>query len=114
MSAFPEYPAVQTVPHFVGLAYDEAVALERRLGLHIADPDPDAAPISNYWWDHKELVVLTQNPAAGALIDRQVSVTVTLGPPEAPIDARVRLATPPALSAAASPEPDALDRFDKH
>lgn len=86
------------LPNFVGLAYEEAVALERRLRLHIADPDADAAPTSNYWWEHQDLVVLTRSPAAGARIDRRRSVTVTLGLSEAPVAARVPAAVPPALT----------------
>lgn len=101
VSLFSEYPVMRTVPNFIGLNYDEATPIERDAGLHIADPNPDAPPISNFWWEHKELVVLQQNPPAGARIDRQVSVTVTLGPPEVPVGALPARRTPPFLVAQA-------------
>lgn len=110
MSLFSDYPVMRTVPDFVGLNYDEATELERSLGLHIAYPNPDAPPISNYWWEHKELVVLTQSPPSGARIDRQMSVTVTLGPPQAPVGSRVRSRVPPALSAEAQDEATSSER----
>jgi beta-lactam-binding protein with PASTA domain len=114
MSLFSGDPVMRTVPNFVGLSYDEATDLKRSLGLHIADPDPDAAPISNYWWEHKDLVVLTQYPPSGVRIDRQVSVTVTLGPPQMPVGARVRSPVPPALSAEAQTEMTAAARVRAH
>lgn len=52
VSLFRDYPVMRTVPDFIGLHYDEATELEGTLGLHIADPNPDAPPISNYWWEH--------------------------------------------------------------
>lgn len=110
MSLFSDYPVMRTVPEFVGLDYDQATDLERKVGLHIADANPDAPPISNYWWEHKELVVLTQSPPSGSRIDRQVSVAVTLGPPQVPVGARVRGALPPALSAEAQNDAVASER----
>lgn len=110
MSLFSEKPVMRTVPNFIGLDYDAATALERSAGLHIADPNPDAPPISNYWWGHKGLVVLTQSPPSGARIDRQMSVTVTLGPPQVPIGSRVRSRVPPALSTEAQNEATSTER----
>ena len=56
-----------------------------------ADPDPDAPPLSAYWWQHPQLVVETQDPEPGARIFRYDSVKVTLSPPEAPVGAPVPL-----------------------
>ena len=92
---------MRTAPDFIGLNYDEATLIEREAGRHVADPNPDAPPISNFWWEHKELVVVQQNPRAGARIDREVRVTVTFGPPEVPVGARPRRPTPPFLTAQA-------------
>ena len=110
VSLFSDYPVMRTVPDLVGLDYDEATTLVRSLDLHIADPDPDAPPISYHWWEHKELVVLTQDPQSGSRIDRQLSVTVTLGPPQVPVGAGVRSVVPPALSAEAQSEADSKGR----
>jgi beta-lactam-binding protein with PASTA domain len=110
VSLFSEYPVMRTVPDFIGLSYDEATALEVSVGLRIADPNPDAPPISNYWWEHKELVVLTQSPPSGCSIDPQGSVAVTLGPPQVAVGARVQTPVPPALSAEAQAEPTASER----
>jgi beta-lactam-binding protein with PASTA domain len=65
-------------------------------------------------------VVLTQSPPPGRRIDVRVSVTVTIGPPQAPVGARVRRATPPALSAeahdevAAGEQPPMGDRAEEY
>ena len=99
VSLFSDRPAVRTVPDFVGLNYDQATPLERTAGVHIADPDPDAPPISNFWWEHKALIVTRQSPAPGTRIDTRESVTVRLGPPEVPVGAVTRRIEPPALFA---------------
>lgn len=108
VSLFSDYTVMRTVPDFIGLNYDEATLIERAAGIHIADPNPDAPPVSNFWWEHKELVVVQQTPAAGSRIDRQVSVAVTLGPPEVPVGARRLRPAPPLLTAQA--EADATGR----
>lgn len=54
--------------------------------------------------------MLTQSPPSGYRIGRQMSLTVTLGPPQVPVGARVRSAVSPALSAEAQDEATASER----
>jgi beta-lactam-binding protein with PASTA domain len=118
MSLFNEYPVARAVPSFVGLNYDEARPLELDAGVHIADEDPDAPPILNYWWEHKEMVVTAQSPAPGGQIDpKMTSVTVALGAPGSVVGAVVTRVAPPSLSAQASGDDgsdDALEWQDLH
>ena len=99
VSLFSDYPSIRAVPDFVGLNYEQARPLERNARVHIADTNPDAPPISNFWWEHKEFVVTRQTPDPGTRIDITDSVTVTLAPPEEPVGASVRRIDPPVLSA---------------
>jgi hypothetical protein len=94
----------RVVPDFRGLNFDAARAVERDAEVKPADPDPDAPPLSAYWWDHQELVIATQDPAPGAEVYQWDSVAVTLAPPHSPVDAIVRRLPPLTLDEAAAPE----------
>ncbi|WP_375407580.1 hypothetical protein [uncultured Amnibacterium sp.] len=93
----------RVVPDFRGLSFFAAIAVERQAEVKPADPNPDAPPLSAYWWQHQDLVVSTQDPEPGAEVYQWDSVGVTLAPPEAPVGAFVRRTPPPALDAAADP-----------
>ena len=81
---FSEYPGLKRVPNFVGLDFDAAQRPERASGWSVRDLNPDALPISNYWWSNKQLVVAIQIPSAESLLRRDERVGITLkGPPEA-------------------------------
>ncbi len=94
---FSEYPGLKRVPNFVGLDFDAARELERESGWGVRDPDPDAPPISNHWWSNKRLVVATQIPAAGSLLQRDERVSITLREPPGLTTAPAVLSPPPNL-----------------
>jgi hypothetical protein len=81
------FPATRVVPDFRGLNFDAARALQRAAEVKPADPNPDAPPIAAYWWQHRHLVVATQDPEPGTQVYRYASVRVTLTPPDAPVTA---------------------------
>lgn len=93
----------RVVPDFRGLNFFAANAIERMAEIKPADPNPDAPPLSAYWWQHQELVVSTQDPEPGAEVYQWDSVRVTLAPPEAGVGASIRLTPPLTLDAAAVP-----------
>ena len=107
MSVFGDGQIRREVPNLLGLDFEAARALELQAQVHIADPDPDAPPISNYWWEHQHLVVAHQDPSAGAWIERYGSVRVTLAPPDRFDPARATPLTPlPAIYARAERDLD--------
>lgn len=97
VSMFSEYLGLKRVPDFVGLDFDAAQKLERASGWSVRDPDPDAPPISNYWWSNKQLVVATQIPSAGSLLRRDERIGITLMEPPQLGTAPVVRGTPPNL-----------------
>lgn len=105
MSTFSEEWQLREVPNFTGLDYQGARALEQRTEVHIADPDPDAPPITSHWWENQQLVVRRQDPPAGAWVARYDSVRVTLTEPDQSEMARLEPHVPqPVLSAEAHPD----------
>lgn len=97
VSLFSEYPGLNRVPNFVGLDFEAARSLERASGWSVRDPDPDAPPISNYWWSSKQLVVATQVPSGGSLLRRDERVSITLEEPPGLMTAPAAFGTPPNL-----------------
>lgn len=97
VSMFSDYPGLKRVPDFVGLDFDATQRLERDSGWSVRDPDPDAPPISNYWWSNKQLVVATQIPSAGSLLRRDERIGITLTEPPQLGTAPVVPSTPPNL-----------------
>lgn len=98
----------RVVPDFRGLDFGAARALERQAQVKPADPDPDAPPLSAYWWQHEELVVATQDPQPGTRVRQYDSVRVTLAAPEAPVGARTRRPSPSPSPSAAGAAADRL------
>jgi hypothetical protein len=97
VSVFSEYPGLKRVPDFVGLDFEAAREVERASGWSVRDPDPDAPPISNYWWSNKHLVVASQIPSAGSLLRRDERVSITLAEPHELSTAPAASGTPPNL-----------------
>lgn len=110
MSMFSERSGLRRVPDFIGLDFHAARALETSSGWGVRDPDPDAPPISNRWWDHPHLVVATQEPAPGGLLPRDQRIAITLTEPPGEVMAHVRPGPPPGLEEAVLRPPQSDER----
>lgn len=101
MSLFSELPGLKRVPNFVGLDFEAARELQVKSGFGVRDPDPDAPAITNRWWSHRELVVVSQIPSAGLLLSRDERVSITIDEPRSAATTHRAARTPPPLDSRA-------------
>ena len=66
-----------TVPDVVGLAFHVGRARGQDHGVTLANPDPDGPPVGALAWPGL-FYILSQRPAAGAVVTRHSSVYVEL------------------------------------
>lgn len=65
------------VPNLVGMAFHDARDLVAELGVALANPDPDGAPIGAIAWPEL-FYIATQSPPAGADVGAGESIRVTV------------------------------------